>query len=139
MMNVELLRKIQAHILAEPKRVWMGTWCMFGELGECVPVHDGVDDDGFTELLEIEMPSCGTVACISGWAALLSGYTGAYTQADRGDLLGIDPQRADRLFYSSSWPEDLRDRLELAAPQSQEYAQIVADRIDVFIKTKGRE
>jgi hypothetical protein len=137
MMNVKLLRRIQAHILAEPKRVWMGIWCKFGESGAHVYIDDDFDDSG--GLLEIEMPSCGTVACISGWAALLSGARGIDEQIGRWDLLGIDAQRADRLFYSSLWPEDLRDKLELAEPQSQEYAQIVADRIDVFIKTKGRE
>ena len=64
-MNTRLLRKIQKHILAEPKRFDMTDWVMRGKPGSLLEAGEQ----------EIEVPKCGTVACIGGWACLLSGKT----------------------------------------------------------------
>jgi hypothetical protein len=131
-MNVELLQKIKAHILEEPKRVCMSSWRLRGS---------------DIERADLMRPACDTVCCISGWAAELSGskdYIG------RADLLGLDgtserpttsqedtASQAQRLFYTSCWPPKWGSMLDRTLPQSQEYARVVADYIDYFIKTEG--
>jgi hypothetical protein len=56
-MNVKLLRKIQKHILEEPRRLDM----------DVVLVKD-IDPASWRDA-----PPCGTVGCIAGWACALSG------------------------------------------------------------------
>lgn len=152
-MNVELLKKVKAHILEEPMRVYMGDWYI--RLSE----YDGemfeVDDD------ILMPPACGTVACICGWAAELSGSESKGGSAGKR-LLGLDgspwfPEssrphssrprqladtphsQAQRLFFNECWPAEFRDRLKQFKPQTPEYAQVVADRIDHFIATDGKD
>jgi hypothetical protein len=52
--NVELLKKIKEHILEEPRRLHMDNFVCR------VPVDSPKN------------PPCGTVACIAGWAVILS-------------------------------------------------------------------
>jgi hypothetical protein len=135
-MNVELLQKIKAHILEEPKRAYMPTWRLTGQ---------DIVKRGLTP------PECNTVCCISGWAAELSGHERCI---GRADLLGLEgdtgyptsrqdsgkdsASQAQRLFYTSCWPSKWQRALHRTLPQSQKYAQVVADYIDYFIKTEGK-
>jgi hypothetical protein len=120
-MNVELLRKIQKHILEEPKRIYMPRWRL---------VFSAIRKEGLCA------PECGTVGCIGGWAEILSGVEG-YAR----DLLGLDSEHgeASRLFNDDEWPEKFQTGLRKANPQTQAYAQVVSDRIDHFISTRGEE
>jgi len=52
-MNVDLLLKVRAAILEEPKRIDMEAWSETKK-NSCR-----------------ELPKCGAVACISGWACVL--------------------------------------------------------------------
>lgn len=135
-MNVELLRQIQTVILEEPKRVDMGDWI----------------DSRRTNL-----PECGTVGCIYGWAKAITtslrgkelsnlvwgmegmdGTDGRYLD-DGAKLLGLTEPQACRLFFDCDWPARFRHALNRAKRQTPEYAQVVSDRIDHFIATEGAE
>lgn len=83
-MNIELLRKVQEHIKAEPKR-WTFGWATASH----------------------ESP-CGTQACIGGWTVLLSKGTTDWRESglsrEAMKLLDIDRDQAARLFFC--WPEE---------------------------------
>ena len=138
-MNTALLRKIKQLVLAEPKRVDMEAWAY-----HCERRNGG--------------PPCGTVGCIAGWAVILDqeGKTMAerYNKAVEHDffatgkrLLKLTTGQAKRLFYAefnfenndySFWPEDLVDAYDSArSPKAK--ARVVAQRIDRFIRTGGKE
>jgi hypothetical protein len=119
-MNVELLQRIKAHILEDPRRVGMSNW-----IRRRSPREGG--------------PSCGTVACIAGWAYILSErqVPPFYTQVTR--LLGLDSQQGQRLFFELYWPSKFYAQIQTCQQGAAEYAQTVADRIDHFIATEGRE
>jgi hypothetical protein len=69
-MNVKLLRRIQKHILAEPKRLDMGNFIVR-------------KSDGLGSL--VRFPKCGTVGCIAGWAVTLSTASGSPLSGDAAD------------------------------------------------------
>ena len=81
-LNVPMLRKVQKHILSEPRRLDMETW---------------------TELLTDEekklpsSPPCGTVGCIGGWTNILSKTLGDIQAAE---VLGITQDEKECLFYT---------------------------------------
>lgn len=72
-MNIELLRKIQAAIKAEPGRFDMHNF-----------------DGGYKD--------CGTIHCIGGWACALSGVYPSTSPKARG-LLDLTGDQAWRLFF----------------------------------------
>lgn len=123
-MNTELLRKVQKHILEEPKRVHMSRFVF--------------DQDEMDEY-RLKPPACGTVACIGGWAAILGGKKESAGDSVSGALLDINFGEGERLFYRSAWPTKFSERLDRAKPQTEAYAQVVSDRIDHFIETGGQE
>lgn len=72
---VKLVRKVQNHILEEPKRFNMDDWVehisedlssddLYGSSPEIVAAHN-------KEMKKL-YPACGTTACIAGWVAILS-------------------------------------------------------------------
>jgi hypothetical protein len=125
-MNVKLLRRVAAHIKAEPRR-WTYNWAKPSD----------------------EAP-CGTQACIAGWAIILGcglkrpldkrgnlkipkrlanldgGNT--YTSYPASKLLQITPAQAKRLFIY--WPKQFTEQFS---------AEEAIARIEHFIKTDGRE
>jgi len=124
-MNVKLLRKVAKFILAKPKRFDMANF------GYRLPKKNGG-------------PECGTVACIAGWAVILS--QGIPQRADVpmpsiGRLegmvaLGISDEQAQRLFYTEPWPKQFA---EYDRDQTLKAARIAVKRIEHFIRTKGKE
>lgn len=116
-MNVELLRKVKDHILAEPRRLDM-----------CVVIkfRSGSIFD----------PPCGTVGCIAGWANYLEGRSrGGMQDAARSLGLGEEWQW---LFFLAYWPENFCTRY-VNAKTATTRAEVTAERIEHFIKTEGRE
>jgi hypothetical protein len=140
--NIELLKKIKAHVLASPKSFRMDHW------------------------------NCGTAMCIAGWACALTGQRWALSDDDirvlvsdenpgtvAADALDIGPFQphmardrhaaATRLFFVNAWPEQFQGRYdrerydEDGEPREDvDYAglaQIAAERIDHFIATNGQE
>lgn len=123
-LNVELLRKIQAHITEEPKRFDLGAWI-----------------DPSTEA------PCGTVACVAGWAIKLSGIdldSGERPDWDRDELLGhysapaakvlglANREQSESLFLS--WPPKYADAYWFTQDRA-ERARIACERIEHFIET----
>jgi len=137
-MNVRLLRKIQKHILEEPKRFKMSSWVTRKEDG-----NETAYDTEVANVKEWKFAKCGTAACIGGWAIILSGKlerardTCNYGRM-AGKLLEIDHPSENLLFGLCSWPEEYRDKF-VNAKTLRARAQAAVARIDHFIKTKGAE
>jgi hypothetical protein len=146
-MNIELLQRVKQHILDEPRRLNMGTWV--STVRKTVPAFTGVYGRG-----EADLPPCGTVACVAGWAVLLSRFNGkpeeyaafirerntlspdGLTSSIGQEELGLSPSQMETLFYVGRWPERFRVAHEQAeeAADYQAMAQITADRIDYLIE-----
>lgn len=127
-LNVKLLRKIQKHILQEPKRYDQNVW-----FERKNPQHDP------------SFAPCGTMACIGGWAQSLSSKRGlvepSFDKARR--LLGLECDQAARLLDSVSqsycaWPAKF-SKAYLKAKTRAGKARVAVRRIDHFIATKGAE
>ena len=139
-MNIELLRAVKRIILERPSQFNMDWW------------FSSADSTG--------MPAggCGTAACIGGWAYVLtkrpkskslkglldaSIYSSIYrnnTVMNNGDfklLLGLTLEQSERLFAETEWPKRFRSRC--VPGDARKNAKLAADRIEHFIKTKGRE
>lgn len=150
-MNVELLRKVKDYILAEPKRLHMGDWgCKFSNaMLERRP-----------ELRNV-VPICQTTACIAGWAVilekpeLLNLNPDNETEQDKfqvamdharawaSDLLELDYEEGQRLFYELNWPILFCKAYERAkfspTNSAAKKAQVAAERIEFFIATNGTD
>lgn len=146
-MNIELLQRVRQHILDEPRRLNMGTWV--STVGKTVPAFAGVYGRD-----EADLPPCGTVACVAGWAVLLSRFNGkpeeyaafirerpslfpdGLTSSIGQEELGLSPSQMETLFYVGRWPERFRVAHEQAEENGdyQAMAQITADRIDYLIE-----
>lgn len=114
-LNVKLLRKVQKHILEEPRRLQMGVW-------------QSKSDDA----------PCGTIGCIAGWTALLGDgfYAGDDSTVRRKaeELLHLfDGHKSFDLFYIDGWPYEYIESY-YSAETDKSRAGIVSDRIDYFIK-----
>ena len=143
-MNVSLLQQIRASILEEPRRLDMDTWV---ERSSSAP--------------------CGTISCIAGHAVLIDmlnradkTFRNKMFLADNlpllGEisgkarkLLGLASTQRDKLFFVRYWPDKFREQYsdvmnynmfaeELKKPARAQLAKITAQRINHFIKTKGR-
>jgi hypothetical protein len=138
-MNVELLRKVEAHILEEPKRLYMRTWVKHKD-------QDGVLRIRGQEGRQRDYPACGTAGCIAGWAVMLS-YAESKTPIttvdgdDLGEearlLLGLGIFEAHRLFVPLNWPLEFRQGI--SDDGEPETAKVAVRRIEHFIETEGRE
>jgi hypothetical protein len=105
--NVKLLRKISDHIQANPELFNMAR---FAEPGKC-----------------------GTMHCIGGWAAELSGKDESVTDSEEmATLLEIDRAQAERLFYAHGETWERFGCYDATAEQA-------AARIEHFIATDGAE
>jgi hypothetical protein len=120
--NEKLLRKVQQHILEEPKRFMMDDVIFKGEPGE--DIYDGGLCWG--------LPSCGTAACIGGWTLLLSKNSGAdLSKAQK--LLGLNEQQEETLFYVENWPgRFIKSWRKAKTPTAR--ARVASKRIDQFLE-----
>lgn len=133
-LNVRLLRRIQKHILEEPLRFLMRTQLMKRTPGAVIATDDWRERQ--------QVPECGTVACIAGWALLLShqpireNSPWGSVRSRAAKILGLPPTVVDNdeLFQVWGWPEKFRARYrEATLPRTR--AKIAADRIEHLIKT----
>jgi len=129
-MNVKLLRKIAKYILAEPKRLYMSSYIHTKEQG--------------AHVIERPFAKCGTVACIAGWACILTikrpplEIWREFSIGDEAkDILGLSTKEAFRLFEPGAWP------VEFSSGTSDDgklnTAKVAIARINHFIRTKGKE
>ncbi len=135
-LNVRLLRRIQKHILKEPRRFFMeGVMVKFKnqkQWDEATMIH--------SDLSPI-MPPCGTAACIAGWANILSGR-GSKNLSVAAKTLGLSEEYdfsgttcpADRVFAVMEWPQPFQDQYEQAKTPRRR-ARIATNRIEHLIKT----
>lgn len=113
-LNVRLLRRIERHILEEPKRMSMKFW--------------RITDPDIIKIQNLAVPPCGTVACVRGWADEISG-------GFHGDALGLSDDQKVLLFYTEEWPDHFNQRIYRLKPQTFRYARCVVDRIEHLIRT----
>lgn len=129
-MNVKLLRKIQKHILAEPRRLVMSIIERRGNPNTLIPV----EPDEYSNYNQYEkrqkFADCGTAACIMGWARLLASH---YNGHD--DSLDIE---FGKLCSARTWPTKFA-KAYAKAKTARSRARIAANRIEHFIKTRGKE
>jgi len=110
---VRLLRRVQRHILAEPKRVDMSIWRLKKD------ETFGCPRRGF--------PTCGTVACIGGWTEELYREKHPRSRKDAGEILGISYDEKDDLFFDHRL-------MYTSNGQTIAHARAVAAHIDRFIE-----
>lgn len=132
-MNVKLLRKVKRQILKEPKQFAMRYLYSEPSAGDAAN----------------KIPNCGTAACIAGWThAIDQNIPPSECEKNKwkltvsaGELLGIDNEQEDRLFFLEYWPERFSATYTRATDKHQwtRRARIAAERIEHFIKTKGAE
>jgi hypothetical protein len=123
-LNVKLLRKVQKHIMKEPKRLLMGEWLV--TKSKKVPQFE--NDAGEWE----HFPKCNTAACIAGWAVMLHDKhppRGKSIETRATKILGGSSM--DSLFYTSLWK--LEHEFNTAETPRQR-AKIAVKEIDHFIK-----
>lgn len=151
-MNTELLLRVKAHILEEPRRLNMSEWIQdaTGEV-RCDFENSGLDSyedfqtlpEDFQTLPKSLIPACGTVACIAGWTTQLAGEIceDRDVEGRAKDLLDISFSGSQNLFYPFNWSDkSLRDAYYSAGLENpQARAEIVAKVIDQFIARYGSE
>jgi hypothetical protein len=123
-----LLLQVKKHILDEPLRLYMRRF----------EVHNNGnvvlrDRNGVRRLF----PKCGTAACIGGWGAILSRLPGDEWDRDYRALFGLTENESYRLFNPDMWPKQFREGV--FDDGSRNTAEVCANRIDFFIKTKGTD
>ena len=144
-MNTKLLRKIQKHILEEPKRLFMDSFVDRMERYENSNEFLRATNRDFLS----EIPPCGTTGCIAGWAVLfelpeeqdddIRRWNLTFFQDTGARLLDISDKQAEMLFYTQNWPDGLGQKHDEAKSGSMRRAKITSKRIDLFIKSKGKK
>lgn len=131
-MNVEMLLKIKAHILEEPKRVNMDVFRIRKNDMECATQPN--------DLLEKHVdswPACGTVGCIAAWALMLDGMEEWWRCSPADWAARLLDLTNRRLFFVEHWPTHLVLKLDRCKGGTRAYANVVALAIDDFIATDG--
>lgn len=132
-LNVKLLRRIQKHILDEPRR-----FVMERSILKSTPGFTFNSDNNTIQRL----PSCGTAACIAGWAVELTTHDANEQSPESllssaAKLLNVEETTSwveHPLFYTTFWPSPFRWKY-LSAKTPKARAKIVSARIEYLIKT----
>lgn len=164
---VNMLNKISAHILEEPKRLDMNS---FGEVyGDTLAAKSKslVREHAIPH----ELPACRTQGCIAGWGIFLtrpSIWKSLFHKVDHDqsmpiedaepfeentvhevamELIGLTDEQAKQLFYFKGWvwngpevgwPAKFAEAYNVAKSAKQR-AKVTVARIKHFIDTDGRE
>lgn len=123
----DLLLRIKAIVLDEPKRLdmrwWVSRW-------KGKRTHDACVDP--------PAPACGTVGCIAGWGALL--LRGASAPPLRGSKAArlmtrlVKPDGRDEADLDPEWVvDDLFDATTDSRPGTRAHAREVSKRIDGYL------
>lgn len=133
---IQLLLRVKAHILEEPRRLNMSEWKQTAFPGMIVKdgYEHGLNASKHHQLLTAKTaPPCGTVGCIAGWVCLLSGADYPIFGGQAAAYLGVEEHHLEPLFYPRKWPNKTRFRQYLNARSQRRRAQIVGRVIDEFI------
>ena len=116
--NKKLAIKVRDHILAEPLRLNMSSYIKRDE--------DGLFGGGWDSGRLGKYPSCGTAACIGGWAYLLGGRKKLSWMEDvprtAMKYLGLTGAEADDLF-TGGWYGSAKYKEAKVAKRAQMAAQ----------------
>lgn len=131
-LNVRLVRKIIRHILAEPLRYWQEWTIDTGTPGELIRSSGQ------------RFAKCGTVACIGGWAYILSTtrprLKWSSTLLDKGGkALGLSDYHQSILFSgipSYDWPQPYARQYD-AATTPRARARVACRLLEKVIDTKA--
>ena len=132
-MNIPLLKKIQKHIKEEPRRLNMDDWILRKD--EFIQNKKQLAYVLSRKIKDI--PKCGTVCCIAGWADVLSG-NGQFSYNRAKTILNLTSDQASQLFFVGGWPKEFRSEFE-STLNLKKRANITVNRITHFIKTGGKE
>lgn len=129
-LNIPLLKKIKQHILEEPKRYDQDETVSF-------------DKEGSLSWNGRTYPSCGTIACLGGWAYLLThknkptAFTPIFSEAKR--VCGLTDVQGSNLFDGSGggWPQPYNAQY-LKAKTVQGKANVAGKLLDKVIETNGK-
>lgn len=131
-MNTKLLRRVERHILKEPKRY---------EQNAVIDVGTPNTESEFNR----RYPACGTIACIGGWITVLTTKKplkpGTHYLRFRkmARLLRVTEEQVIRLCeytWGTGWPEQFLKAYKKAKTPRQK-AKVAVRRIEHFIATKG--
>jgi hypothetical protein len=133
-LNVKLLRRIQKHIIEEPRRFFME-----GFVVKAKSESEWKSKSLWYNDISTQMPPCKTAACIAGTANLITGGRNLAASTRAAKLLGVPTFRESRwkphfLFQIDGWPEPFQSRY-MNAKTSKTRAKIACARIDYLIKT----
>lgn len=133
-MRVDRLQRIKRHILEEPLRVNMEPLLCKPDLQKAARGYFGAKRRTLPYDHPPTWPACKTVACIAGWEIALYGDpVEDFAEAARERL----ELPNDSLFYAAGWPDALRESLFAEDPGTANYAKVVADAIEDYIRTGG--
>lgn len=122
--GAELLRAIKAHVLEEPKRLEMEFY---------LATKKEIQTEETLSKYRNRLPRCGTIACIAGWACVLTGRKPYYSYDEMAaSLLGVETDTGWRLFNECRWPLRLLKKHNKALTLEQK-AEAAGEAIDWFI------
>ena len=124
MANKKQLLKLADFLEIVPaNKVCMGSWANLGDLEkECATQED-------------MLHTCGTTACLAGWAVIANGY--CVTEKARAEKkqirtldiadraarrLGLTYDQQQALFYRSGWPKEFQFQLDFSYEQGKKLA-----------------
>lgn len=140
-MNIERMKILREAVRTKGERFDMA-------IGITTKLKNGVKEGDRVPISEIG--SCGTTACIAGWAVLLFNPSISLpishvnkfreecsvpwntVEAKAEELLELTPSQVGRLFYVPNWPE--RWRIKYLSSSAGEAARVAAKYITWFIK-----
>lgn len=135
-MNIPLLRRVQQQILDEPASFQMEHWFRRQDCGTaCCIAGTGIAMvEGTREfkrlVASVRFPATGE---------FLGGFANSVI-CDRGArVFEISHDAADRLFYSSHWPQPFMDDWNKHYADAKVGAEVASARIDFFIATNGSD
>ena len=150
---VKIVKKVQHHILEEPKRFDMGEWI---RSARSISRQWFESDKEWKAEINSSYPACGTTACIAGWVAILSnplkrdknGYllipklhTSISNFAAKKLGLSTKPTSltTQSMFHAENWPEPFNtkffDENNKVRPNRAKLAKIAVDRLEYFLET----
>lgn len=136
-MKTRRLKRIVKHILEEPLRLDMIELIRSRDKDLLNKLGKNGWYPEYTASLPIShvrrWPSCNTVACLSGWENLLYGKPGdgVVPSKERLELPNY------KLFMIHNWPYRWQREISGLKSGTREYALIVAQVVDDYIKTGG--
>ena len=129
------LRRVRALIVADPEHFSMFDWVSEDGQAACIGGLAAIDA-GFIAKRDSRDPVTQRFYDVTPAGAAFDHH--AYDEARFRVALNLTPEEADRLFEAEHWPQPFYvDYAKARSPRAR--ADVAAQRIDLFIRTRGRE